>query len=216
MPRTSKTKTVEKSDIINNETTVDNIHTENTAQNIIEQINNGVDEVIKEIGTPTENTRINKTDIDFNEEIACKSVTFGGLTWVSPKTNSHYRWERIGSVEYIPFNELITMNNTSRQFLFKPMIVVQDSRAAEYFRLIDVYSNVAQVQNLSNLFNKPLEEISKVIDLAIKVNMRDVMISRVRQLRKDGTLNNIDIINLLEKKLCFDLSDDTTNNSVIE
>lgn len=180
-----------------------------TTESVLELINSGVDDVV--INTPkiSEATRQNKTEVDFNEEIACKSVVFGGLTWVSSKTNAYYRWENIGSIEYIPFNELITMNNTSRTFLFDPKIVIQDTRVIEYFRLLDVYSNVAQVQNLVGLFSKPLTEISKVVDLAIRVNMREVMISKIRQLRKDGTLNNIDVIKLLENKLCFDLSEDT-------
>lgn len=179
-----------------------------TTEVVLELINSGVDDVATEAATLSEKTRQNKTDVDFNEEIACKSVVFGGLTWVSPKTNAYYRWEDIGSIEYVPFNELITMNNTSRGFLFDPKLVIQDTRVIEYFRLLDVYSNVAQVQNLTSLFSKPLVEISKVVDLAIRVNMREVMISKIRQLRKDGILNNIDIIKLLEQKLCFDLSDD--------
>ena len=38
--------------------------------------------------------------------------------------------------------------------------------------------------------------------------MRDVAISKIRDMRKNGELVDIDIINLVEKKLCFDLSDD--------
>lgn len=185
-----------------------------TTESVLECINAGVDDVATKASAVSETTRKNKTEVDFNEEIACKSVVFGGLTWVSPKTNAYYRWENIGSVEYVPFNELITMNNTSRTFLFDPKIVVQDTRVIEYFRLLDVYTNVAQVQNLVGLFNKPLTEISKVVDLAIRVNMREVMISKIRQLRKDGTLNNIDVIKLLEKKLCFDLSDDNSTEMI--
>lgn len=186
-----------------------------TTEAVLELINAGVDDVSTGTVTLSEKTRQNKTDVDFNEEIACKSVVFGGLTWVSPKTNAYYRWENIGSIEYVPFNELITMNNTSRGYLFDPKLVIQDTRVIEYFRLLDVYSNVAQVQNLTKLFNEPLIEISKVVDLAIHVNMREVMISKVRQLRKDGILNNIDVIKLLEQKLCFDLSDDTLNDDTL-
>lgn len=194
---------------------IDNVKNEvENAESVLELINSGVDDVVHKTSKVSETTRQNKTEVDFNEEIACKSVVFGGLTWVSPKTNAYYRWENIGSIEYVPFNELITMNNTSRTFLFDPKIVIQDARVIEYFRLLDVYSNVAQVQNLVGLFSRPLSEISKVVDLAIRVNMREVMISKIRQLRKDGTLNNIDVIKLLEKKLCFDLSEDNNAENV--
>lgn len=199
------------------ETTIENENIpaeQQTSESVLDLINSSVDDVATEASTMLEVARQNKTEVDFNEEIACKSVVFGGLTWVSSKTNAYYRWENIGAIEYVPFNELITMNNTNRNFLFDPKIVVQDTRVIDYFRLLDVYSNVAQVQNLVGLFNKPLTEISKVVDLAIRVNMRDVMISKIRQLRKEGTLNNIDVIKLLEKKLCFDLSEETVASGI--
>lgn len=178
-----------------------------TSEEVLEQINSAVDE-LTHTNVVADKSRTNETKVNYEEEIACKSVTFGGLLWVSPKTNSHYNWDSIGSIEYIPFGELITLNNTARDFLFKPFIVIQDPRVVDYFRLLDVYKNVAQVQNLNKLFNSSLQEISSVVDMALRVNMRDIMISKVREMRRSGELNNIDIIRLLETKLCFDISED--------
>jgi type III secretory pathway component EscU len=91
------------------------------------------------------------------------------------------------------------------------MFIVQDKRVIKYFRLQEVYESVAQIHNLKKIFDsKSMIEISKTIDTAIRVNMRDVVISKVRDMRKLGELVNIDIIKLLEEKLCFDLSDDDT------
>lgn len=214
MPRTKNSENVEMETNPNNISTsnMENDNVSNSPEAILEQINSSVDEITN-TNVVADKSRKNETKINFEEEIACKSVTFGGLLWISPKTNSHYNWDDIGSVEYIPFGELITMNNTARDFLFKPLIVVQDSRAVEYFRLLDVYKNVAQVQNLNKLFTSPLSKIAEVVDMALRVNMRDIMISKIRQMRRTGELNNIDIIRLLENRLCFDVSeDDITEN----
>ena len=177
-----------------------------TVANILEQINDSVDSV-SAVVTPTKRDKV-ENNVPLDEEIPCKSVTFGGLTWVSPKTNSHYRWNQIGDVEYISFSELITLNNTKRDFLHKPLFVVQDERVVKYFRLAEVYEKVAQIHNLKEVFKGSLGDIVKVLDTAINVNMRGVVISKVRQMRKAGTLNSIDIIKLIEKKLAFDLSED--------
>jgi len=178
------------------------------AEAILDSINDGIDKVAG-VGRETiASTRTADESIPLTEEIACKSVVFGGLTWVSPKTNSHYRWNDIGSVTYIPFSELIVMNNTSRRFLFDPMIVVQDARVVKHFHLLEVYKNVATIQKLDASFKKPLQEISAMLDVAISVNMREVLISKVRQMLRDGSLNDYRIIKLLEGKLCFDLSED--------
>ena len=81
--------------------------------------------------------------------------------------------------------------------------------AKKYFRLQETYEKVAQIHNLKKIFDtNNLTEISKVLDTIIRVNMRDVAISKSRDMRKTGTLTNIDIIQLVEKKLCFDLSED--------
>jgi hypothetical protein len=177
---------------------------------VLEKINESVDSISDNI-TIQPKTRKSETTISNEEEIACKSVTFGGLTWVSPKTNSHYRWADIGATEYIPFGELVTLNNTKRNYLFKPMFIVQDERVIKYFRLQEVYENVARIHTLKELFDtSDMKEIENTIDIAIRVNMRDVIISKVRDMRKTGELVNINIIKLLEEKLCFDLSEDDT------
>jgi hypothetical protein len=181
---------------------------EDTAS-VLDRINQSVDEVAETV-TIQPKSRKTEVTIGNEEEIACKSITFGGLTWVSSRTNAHYRWANIGATEYIPFGELVTLNNTKRDFLFKPMFIVQDERVVKYFRLQEIYEEVAQIHNLKKLFDAGnLNEVAKAIDNAIAVNMRDIVISKVRDMRKTGELNNIDVIKLLEQQLCFDLSEDT-------
>lgn len=140
------------------------------------------------------------------EEIAVRSVTFGGLSWVSPRTNAHYRWNEIGAIEYIPFGELITMNNTARDFLFDPLVIVQDDRVVDYFRLNATYEKIACVDKLEEMFNKgDLDEIGVALRSLVNTNMRDIAISKIRTLRQESKLTNIDVIRLIEKILCFDM-----------
>lgn len=149
-----------------------------------------------------------KVKPDNDKEIPVKSVTFGGLTWISTKTNSHYRWNEIGTIEYIPFGELVTMNNTSRDFLFDPLVILLDEDAAKYFRLDSVYKNFACVNELEDLFDEGnLEKIESVLNKIKMTKMRNVAISKVRTLYDDGVLTNIRIIRLVEKILCFDFDD---------
>lgn len=149
-----------------------------------------------------------KVKPDNNKEIPVKSVTFGGLTWISGKTNSHYRWNEIGAVEYIPFGELVYMNNSSRDFLFDPLVILLDEQAAKYFRLDAVYKNFACVNELENLFAEgDLEKIESALNKIKMTKMRNVAISKVRSLYDDGVLTNIRIIKLVEKILCFDFND---------
>lgn len=146
--------------------------------------------------------------IPLEKEIAVMSVTFGGLTWISEKTKSHYRWNSIGDVEYIPFNELISMHSTTRDFMFEPYVIILDSDAANYFRLNNVYKEFAYVNKLEELFNEgDFGKIEEALNKIKRTNMRNVAISKIRTLKNEGKLNDYRVIRLVKKILCFDLDD---------
>jgi hypothetical protein len=84
-----------------------------------------------------------------------------------------------------------------------------DERAIKKFRLTSVYENVAKINNLSAVFNSgDLDRIKKVISDALSVNMRDILISKVRQMYKNKKLVDVNILRLLQDKLQFDILDD--------
>ena len=169
----------------------------------LETLNKTVDAVA---GVSEEKSVSRKVSIPLDEEIAVRSVTFGGLTWISPKTNAHYRWNEIGAVEYIQFGELVTMNNTSQAFLTEPYVILQDERAVEYFRLKPVYEKIAVVDSLEELFKEgDLVKIEQALRNIRNTSMRNVAISKIKELRSTHVLNNIDVIRLIERILCFDM-----------
>ena len=146
-------------------------------------------------------------DLPIDTLIGVKSITFGGLTYKSKTNNAIFRWNQIGAVEYMTVGQLNEMNNYKTDFLRKPLVILLDERAIKKFRLTPVYENVAKINNLTAIFNSDIDAISKVIDDALRVNMRDILISKVRQMYKNKKLKDIEVIRLLEQKLQFDLSD---------
>ena len=146
-------------------------------------------------------------DLPIDTLIGVKSITFGGLTYKSKTNNAIFRWNQIGAVEYMTVGQLNEMNNYKTDFLRKPLVILLDERAIKKFRLTPVYENVAKINNLTAVFNSDIDTISKVIDDALRVNMRDILISKVRQMYKNKKLKDIEVIRLLEQKLQFDLSE---------
>lgn len=146
-------------------------------------------------------------NLDPDELIRVKSITFGGLTYRSQRSNVVFRWNQIGDVRNMTVDEIIEMNNHKPSFLNSPLVLLLDERAISYFRLRDVYEKIAKVGNLSVLFTKDTDIIENVIDHALEAGMRDVLISKVKQMVTTGTLTNIKTIKLLEKKLKYDLAD---------
>ena len=179
---------------------------QDSVEETLNAINESVDSVAPQVPAQKE-VRISDDIPQLDEMIACKSMVFGGLIWVSDKTNSSYRWGDIGEIEYISFGELIALNNSKKAFLTKPYIILLDPRAVKYFRLVKVYESVAKINNLTELFQQPMSKIDDTISVALAANMRDILISKVRDMLKTGALTNINIIKMLEKRLKHDLSD---------
>ena len=174
----------------NNESLLDSI------ASAIDDLDDSADEKIEEI-----------VDLPMDTTINVKSICFGGLTYKSRSTNAVFRWNQIGSIQPMTVAEINEMNNYKSDFLRKPLVILMDERAVKKFRLTSVYENVAKINNLTAVFNSSLPEIEKVIDDALRVNMRDILISKVRQMYKNKKLKDIEVIRLLERKLKFDLSD---------
>lgn len=162
----------------------------------IDDLDDSADDKIEEI-----------VDLPMDTTVNVKSICFGGLTYKSRSTNAVFRWNQIGSVHPMTVAEINEMNNYKSDFLRKPLVILMDERAVKKFRLTPVYENVAKINNLTAVFNSSLPEIERVIDDALRVNMRDILISKVRQMYKNKKLKDIEVIRLLERKLKFDLSD---------
>lgn len=177
--------------------------TKDTAS-LLSSISEAIDELDE---SADDNVQVGDSGLSLDDIIPVKSITFGGLTYKARSTNAIYRWNQIGAIEYMSVAELNEMNNYKRAYLNKPLVILMDERAIKKFRLQKVYENVAQINNLKSLFKSDMATIERTIDTALDANMRDILISKVRQMIKNGTLTNINIIKLLEKKLQHDLAD---------
>ena len=179
------------------------IEEETTNGSLLDSITSAIDDLEDSTGGDVEPI----VDLPIDTLIGVKSITFGGLTYKSKTNNAIFRWNQIGAVEYMTVAQLNEMNNYKTDFLRKPLVILLDERAIKKFRLTPVYENVAKINNLTAIFNSDMETISKVIDDALRVNMRDILISKVRQMYKNKKLKDIEVIRLLEQKLQFDLSE---------
>lgn len=203
-------KLIEKETIlINDDINFTNTKCEPFQKKEISNINllDAITETIDELDESVDDIDDYNDILELDTSIPVKSITFGGLTYKSRTTNAVFRWSQIGSIQYMTVSELNEMNNYKSTFLNRPLVILMDERAIKKFRLTPVYENVAKINNLKSVFNSDMQTIEKVVDNALRVNMRDILISKVRQMYKTKKLVDINIIRLLEKKLSFDLSD---------
>ena len=189
------------------DTTQENITSVTKSEEKSGSLLDAISETIDELDEAVNDKDDYDDTLELDTSIPVKSITFGGLTYKSRSTNAVFRWNQIGAIQYMTVAELNEMNNYKSAFLNKPLVILMDERAVKKFRLAPVYENVAKLNNLKEVFNSDMQTIERVIDDALRVNMRDILINKVRQMYKTGKLVNINVIRLLEKKLSFDLSD---------
>ena len=166
-----------------------------------------ITESIDELDDSSDDNDFEVVDLPKDTIIPVKSMTFGRLNYFT-RAGAPYWWQKIGDVTNMTIAAIEEMNNYNRDYLHKPMVILMDERAVKYFRLKEVYENVAKINNLKSLFKQDIGTISKTIDAVLDVNMRDILIAKVRTMYKNGTLKDIKIIRLLERKLQYDLSED--------
>lgn len=182
-----------------------------TKSDRIEDNLKSISESIDELDESSADDDFEVVDLPKDTIIPVKSMTFGRLNYFT-RAGAPYWWQKIGDVTNMSVAAIEEMNNYNRDYLHKPMVILMDERAVKYFRLKEVYENVAKINNLKILFKQNMETISKTIDSALAVNMRDILIAKVRTMYKNGSLNDIKIIHLLERKLQYDLSDEFTED----
>lgn len=188
-------------DIVADEPVAD-VQTENikSTESVLDTITKAIDEVAE-----------TKEEVEAVEElpndtvIRVRSITFGTTIYKSPITGSEFIWNKMGDVQDMTIGELRTMNNSYSDFLNKPMLILLDDRAIRQFRLSKLYESVSSIYDLKTLFTKDISTIEGVITKALEANMRDMLISRVRMMYKNGALKDINVIRLLEDKLQFDI-----------
>lgn len=190
-----------------NEDVVDTVVEEpisETSGSLLDSINSAIDDLDDATGGEIEEI----VELPMDMTVNVKSICYGGLTYKSRTTNAVFRWNQIGSVQPMTIGEINEMNNHKPDFLRKPLVILLDERAVKKFRLTPVYENVAKINNLSAVFNTgDLNRIDKVISDALSVNMRDILISKVRQMYRAKKLTDINILRLLQDKLTFDILD---------
>lgn len=109
------------------------------------------DEIIEEV-KPVK--KVSKPKHDPAELIMCRSVVFGELILIGPKTHMRYSWANEGDVREVEYQDLVSWRALHSKYLFNPMIIIEDEEICEEWKvdLGKLYEEVQSV-DLKALFN---------------------------------------------------------------
>jgi hypothetical protein len=150
----------------------------------------------KEMPVNTTNT---KKEIDRFKLIPVMNVTNGKLIYHSKRTGAEWIFSRYGDIEYIEFQELLTMRSSQRRFFDEPFILVMDDDVVEYLGLRKMYDSMVKPEAIDEIFNMSQNDFEEVVEKAPK-GIKHLIVSRAKELYDQGVLDSVRKINYLNKR----------------
>ena len=152
--------------------------------------------------------------IDPGEIVRVRSITPGALVYSPLGGGAAVIWSEIGAVKEMSVKEIEEMNSVSEKYLRSPLVILLDDRAVRKFGLDELYGRISRIDGLSALLKKNMSVISDELDRLIADNMRELLITKASSMYSSGELTDINIIKLLERKLCFGITEDSDGDNV--
>lgn len=160
------------------------------------------DEVVEEV-KPTK--KVNKPKHDPSELILCRSVRFGELRLIGPKTRMPYSWANEGDVREVEYQDLVSWRALHSRYLFEPMIIIEDEELVEEWKadLGKLYDEVQKI-DLKELFRLPHRNFVaqlKKLPAGMKTTVQNMAYTMIQ----DGTLYDLRTIRAIDEILGTEL-----------
>ena len=188
MANTKKAKT-QTDELIDEEV----IHTD-------EDVADEIEEVVK----PTPR-KVNKPKHDPNELVMCRSVRFGGLRLIGPKTHMPYEWANEGDVREVEYQDLVSWRALHSRYLFEPMIIIEDEDIVEEWKadLGELYESLQEI-DLKAMFKLPHRQFVaqlKKLPTGMKTTVQNMAYAMIQ----DRTLYDLRTIDAIDEILGTEL-----------
>ena len=162
------------------------------------------EEVVEEVVQPAPK-KVNKPKHDPNELILCRSVRFGELRLIGPKTHMPYSWANEGDVREVEYQDLVSWRALHSPYLFTPMIIIEDEDICEEWKadLGKLYDDLQQI-DLKEMFKLPhrqfVAQLKKLPD-GMKTTVQNMAYSMIQ----DRTLYDLRTIDAIDEILGTEL-----------
>lgn len=163
-----------------------------------------VKEVVEEVVKPT-SKKVNKFKHDPNEFIPCRSVRFGELRLIGPKTHTSYSWANEGDIREVEYQDLISWKALGSRYLFEPMIIIEDEDIVEEWKsdLGKLYDKLQQV-DLKEMFKLPHRNFVAQLK-KLPNGMKSTVQNMAYAMIQDGTLYDLRTIKAIDEILGTEL-----------
>ena len=168
------------------------------------QVEEDIIEEVEVVAKPV-TKKVNKPKHDPNELIPCRSVRFGELILIGPKTRMPYSWANEGDIREVEYQDLLSWRALHSRYLFEPMIIIEDEDICEEWKadLGALYDSLQQI-DLKEMFKLPhrqfVSQLKKLPD-----GMKSTVQNMAYAMIQDGTLYDLRTIKTIDEVLGTEL-----------
>ena len=161
--------------------------------------------VAEEVVTKPTAKKVNKQKHDPSELIMCKSVRFGELRLIGPKTHMPYSWANEGDVREVEYQDLVSWRALHSPYLFQPMIIIEDEDICEEWKadLGPLYDKLQQV-DLKEMFKLPQRQFVSQLK-KLPEGMKSTVQNMAYAMIQNGTLYDLRTIKAIDEHLGTEL-----------
>ena len=177
-----------------------------SVEEVIEKvvIEDKVEEIVEETIAPAPR-KVNKVKHDPNEWIPCRSVRFGGLRLIGPKTHTPYEWVNEGDVKEVEYQDLVSWKALGSKYLFDPMIIIEDEDIVEEWKadLGKIYEGLQEL-DLKAMFKLPERQFVAQLK-KLPEGMKPTVQNMAYAMIQDRTIDSLRIIDAIDEILGTEL-----------
>lgn len=155
----------------------------------------------------TKTTRQAVRKITNDTLVECKNGTRGGLYYRSPRTNMEWEWTEFGEIQEIEYGELVTMRGAHRRFFEDNWILIEDSDVLKKLGVERYYANALTTDNFDSVFSMKPNELRERLQ-TMSDGLKTAIHLRAVELAKEGTLDSISVVGVLNEVLGCDILQD--------
>lgn len=162
-----------------------------------------VKETVEEV-VPTPK-KVNKPKHDPNELVLCRSVRFGELILIGPKTHMPYSWSNEGDVREVEYQDLVSWKALGSRYLYEPMIIIEDEDIVEEWRadLGKLYEGLQEI-DLKAMFKLPERQFIAQLK-KLPEGMKPTVQNMAYAMIQNRTIDSLRIIDAIDEILGTEL-----------
>ena len=161
-------------------------------------------EVIEEKNPNTTVEKIVPKDIDIHQYITVRNGFQGRLVYKSKRTSEVTIWEEFGEPQDIELQELKNAKTANKKFFINNWFMFDEDWIIDYLGVGQYYKNAVSIEDFDNLFDQPVNELTKIVD-GMSAGQKRSVAYRARRLIAEDRLDSIKKIHALEGVLGVEL-----------